>query len=61
MLQEGHEVGWATLHLLQALELAVLIFWVLLGGDKGAECHGERRDSLGLPYPVSGTSKWWWK
>lgn len=26
MLQEGHEVGRAALHLLQALELAVLIF-----------------------------------
>lgn len=26
VLQEGHEVGWAPLHLLQALELAVLLF-----------------------------------
>lgn len=26
MLQEGHEVGWASLDMLQALELAVLIF-----------------------------------
>lgn len=57
MLQEGHEMGRASLYLLQALELAVLIFRVLEGGDKGAECHRERRGLSDLPYPVPGTSQ----
>lgn len=39
VLQEGHEVGRAALHLLQTLELAVL-FFCILGVGMGARQWG---------------------
>lgn len=51
MLQEGHQVGRAPFHLLQALELAVLLLCVLGGGD-GGETVESRRGALGLPLPL---------
>lgn len=50
MLQEGHQVGRAPFHLLQALELAVLLLCVLWGGD-GGETVESRKGALGLPFP----------
>lgn len=47
VLQEGHEVGRAPLHLIQVLELVVLFLGILWGGD-GSETEGDRGGACGL-------------
>lgn len=48
VLQEGHEVGRATLHLLQALELAVLLLCVL-GVGMGVRQWGAEKGPWASP------------
>lgn len=62
MLQEGHEVGRPPLHLLQALELAVLLLCILRV-EMGVRERGAEEGHGGQPFSflaeVSMRS-WWW-
>lgn len=54
VLQEGHEMGRAPLHLIQVLELVVLFLGVLRGGE-GSETEGSSGGAWGLiPAPLPG-------